>query len=107
MRSDKPSLWLTLNDGGIGETVTTHTNGSWELHIITHLISHCNVGGVGQIDKEISTDIGSGFEDCELGYVEVEPVPVAKSKKEKRRRKQREKQDAGNVLLQCCKDMTR
>ena len=107
MRSDKPSLWLTPNDGGIGETVTTHTNGSWELHIITHLISHCNVGGLGQIDEEISTDIGSGFEDRELGYVEVKPVPVAKSKKEKRRRKQREKQDAGNVLLQCCKDMTR
>ena len=102
MRSDKPSLWLTPRDGG-KEDVTTHTDSSWELHIITHLISHCNVGGLDQIDDDISTDIGSGFED--LGYVEVKPVPVAKSKKEKRRRK--EKQDAGNILLQCCTDMTR
>ena len=94
MRSDKPSLWLTPRDRG-KEDVTTHTDGSWELHIITHLISHCNVGGLDQIDDDISTDIGSGFED--LGYVEVEPVPVAKSN----RRRGEERRSKMPVISYC------
>ena len=79
------------------ETAPAHMNGNWELYIINHLISHCGIGGLEQIDKEISsTDTSSDFEDSELGYIEDEPVPVGKSKKEKRRRKQGE---TGNVLL--------
>ena len=83
MRSDKPSLWLTP-DGGAMETVTTHTNASWELHIITHLISHCKVGALEQIDEGVPANTGSDFEDHNLGYVKVELVPVVKPKVGKR-----------------------
>ena len=95
-RYDKLSLWLAPDDEAMEETAPAHTNGNWELYIINHLIAHCSIGGLEQIDEEISTDTGSDFEDSELGYIEDEPVPVGKSKKEKRRRKQGE---TGNVLL--------
>jgi hypothetical protein len=104
MRNDQLSLRLAPDDDAMEETATTHANGAWELHIINHLISCCDVGGLEQIDKETSTDTNLDFEEIKLGY-EDEPAPVAKSNKEKRRRKQEEKQDAGNILLQCCNSM--
>ena len=104
MRNDKPSLWLAPDDEDMEGTATTHTNDSWELYIINHLISHRDVGGLELIEEEISTDPGSDFEDSDLGDVEDEPVAVARSKKEKRWRKHGEKQVACNVLLQCCDD---
>ena len=108
MRYDKPSLWLAAqDDDAMEEAATTHTNGSWELDIINHLISHCDVGGPEQIDEEISNDSGSDFEDSDLEDVKDEPVTVAKYRKEKRGRKQGEKQVACNVLLQRCDDMAR
>ena len=109
MRYDKPSLQLAPDDDDMEETATTHTNDSWELYIMNHLISHCDVGGLEQIDEEeIPTDPGSDFEDSDLGDVEDvgdELAPVRK--KEKRGRKQGEKQVACNVLLQCRDDMSR
>jgi hypothetical protein len=105
MRNDQLSLRLAPDDDAMEETATTYANGAWELHIINHLISCCDVGGLEQIDEETSTDTDSDFEEIELGYEEDEPAPVAKSNKEKRRRKQEERQDAGNVLLQCCNSM--
>ena len=102
MRYDNPSLRLAPDDDAMEETTTT--NDSWAIDIINHLISHCDKGGLEQIDKESSNDLGSDFEDSDLGDVEDEPVPVAKSRKEKRGRKQG---DACNILLQCCDDMAR
>ena len=107
MRYDKPSLRLSPDDDAM-EATTTHTNDDWELFIINHLISHCDVGGLEQIDEEISDiDPGSDFEDSDLGDVEDEPVTVAKSRKGKRGRKQGENQVACNVLLQRRVDMAR
>lgn len=92
-----PSLRPVVDFQDIKEAGATHTTGSWELHIINHLISHCNLGALEEIDEEIPTETG--------GFVEDKPVPVAKSKREKRRRKQGETQDAGNVFFQCCNDI--
>ena len=90
------------------EATTTHTDDGWELFIINHLISHCDVGGLEQIDEDISNiDSGSDFEDSDLGDVEDEPVTVVRSRKGKRGRKQGEKQIACNVLLQRRDDMAR
>jgi hypothetical protein len=107
MRNDKPSLQLAPDDEAMEETATTHTDDTWELYIIKHLISHCDVRGLEQIDEEISDDLGSEFDDSDLGDVEDEPAPVAKSRKEKRGRKQGEKKAACNVLLHRCDDMAR
>ena len=104
MRYDKPSLLPAPDDDPMEETVSTHTDDSWEPYIINHLISHCDVGGLEQIDEEISNDSGSEFKDSDLGDVEDEPAPAAKSRKEKRERKQGEKQVACNVSLQRCDD---
>src|SRR5258706_249522 len=59
MRNDKLSLWLAPDDEDMEGTATTHTNDSWELYIINHLISHCNVGGLELIqeDPEVATDL--------------------------------------------------
>ena len=112
MRHDKPSLRLAPDGEAMEERAPAHTNGSWELHIINHLISHCGIGGLEQTDEdtgsgfeETDEDTGSGFEESDLGDAEAEPVPVGISKKEKRRRKQGERKHAGNVLLQWCNDM--
>jgi hypothetical protein len=105
LKHDKPSLWLAADNEAMEETATTHANGTWELSIINHLISCCNIGGLEQIDKEISAGAGSDFEESNLGYDKDEPAPVMKSNKRKRIGKQQEKRDAGNILLQCCNGM--
>lgn len=99
MRGDKPSLQLAPSGEGMEQMATTHTDGSWELYIINYLISHCNTGGLGQTDEEIS---GSELEDGNHGYA---LVPVVKSKKERRRGKQEEKQNTDNALLNHCNEM--
>jgi hypothetical protein len=105
VRNDVLSLQLAPDDEAMEEMATTHTNGTWELFIVNHLISWCDIGGLEQINKEISADSGSDFEESDRGYDDDEPAPVAKSKKEKRRRDQEERQGAGNVLFQCFNGM--
>jgi hypothetical protein len=101
MRNDVPSLRLAPDDEAMEETTTTHTNGNWELSIINHLISRCDVGGLERIDEETSANSGSDFEESDRGYDDEELAPVAKSNKEKGRRNWEERQGAGNVLFQC------
>ena len=97
---DKPSLWLAQDGEALEEMGTTHTSGAWELYIVNHLMACCGVGGLKQIDAEVSTGTESDFEDSGVGYDKDELAPVAKSRKEKRRRNQKEKKGMGNVLLQ-------
>jgi hypothetical protein len=104
MRNDIPSLQLAPDDEAMEETATT--NGSWELSIINHLISCCDVEGLEHIDEEISPDSDSDFEESDHGYDADEPAPVAKSSKEKKRRNREERQGAGNVLFQFLNGMT-
>ena len=65
-------------------------------------------GGLSSIREvsgdEISIYISSDFEGSDR---EDEPVPVVKYKAKKRRTQQGEKQDGGNMFLQCCNDMVR
>ena len=87
MRHDKPSLQLAPNDETMEETSTPHTAGTWEQHIINHLISYFNVGDLEPIEVTSSSDWEGSDED--------EPVPVAKVKG---KGKQKERKDPGNTL---------
>lgn len=109
LRTDKPSLQLAPNEQGIQEleTNTTYTFGPWEQHIINHLISCCDAGGLEPVESSSSSDAEDEYEEDayeEDASDEDEPVLKTKSTKEKRGRKQKKKQgaSAGNILLQCC-----
>jgi hypothetical protein len=90
VRLDKPSLQLAPSSEAMEEVASGFTAGAWEQHIINHLISHCNLGGLEPIDEETSS---SDSEDSDFGHDEDEPAPVAQSSKQK------EKQSNGNVLF--------
>lgn len=107
IRTDKPSLQLVPNEQGIQETTTTYTFSPWEQHIINHLISCCNTGGLEPVESTSSPDVEYGYEDDEYEEDRCDedvPVLMAKSTKEKKGRKQKKEQgaSAGNFLLQCC-----
>ena len=88
-RLSKPILQMAPDDGDMEED--THTNGTWELHIINHLMVH-------RTNEEGSVDSASDFEPGDLGNDKDEPTLEAKYRKEKRDGKQREKQDGGKAL---------
>jgi hypothetical protein len=88
-----PSL---LNDEAIEETAATPAFGSWEQHIIGHLISHCDFRGLECIKENPSSD----YEESSIGYDrydEDESDAVTKSTR-KTREKQKGKLAAGTVL---------
>ena len=63
MRHNKPSLQLAPNDETMEEMLTPHTAGTWEQHIINHLISYFNVGDLELIKVTSSSDWEGSDED--------------------------------------------